>query len=68
LRELRSDVVAYQRERARLRDRYLAAAAALDRKLIEHGVMIPSYTLERGRLPPATAEARFDQACPPLQP
>jgi DnaJ family protein C protein 28 len=67
LRGLRSDRVAYKRERERLRERYLAAAAELDRKLIEYGAMIPSYTLDRGRLPAAVAAGRFDQACP-LQP
>ena len=66
LRELRSDRAAYERERVRLRERYLTAAVELDRKMVEYGSMIPSYTLDRGRVPAAVAEARFDRACPPV--
>jgi hypothetical protein len=66
LGELRADPAGHARERARRRARYLEAAAALDRKLIDHASMVPSYTLARGRLPPAVAAARFDEACPLL--
>jgi hypothetical protein len=64
LRELRSDAAAHERERGRLRERYLVAAAALDKMLVEYGAMVPSYTLDRGRLPAAVAAERFDRACP----
>jgi hypothetical protein len=66
LDRLRAEPAAYERERVRLRERYLGAAVALDKKLIEHGALVPAYTLERGRLPARVAEARFDGACPEL--
>lgn len=50
-------------ERARARERYLREAAVLDKLLQEYAFMIPSRRLERGRLPPHIAAARFDAAC-----
>jgi hypothetical protein len=49
-------------ERARARERYLREAAALDKLLQEYAFVVPSRQLERGRLPPHIAAARFDAA------
>jgi hypothetical protein len=49
-------------ERARARERYLREAAALDKLLEEYAFVVPSRQLERGRLPPHIAAARFDAA------
>jgi hypothetical protein len=51
-------------ERTRARDRYLREAAVLDKILEEYAFMIPSRQLERGRLPPHIAAARWDAATP----
>lgn len=55
----------YQVEREKLRDRYLAEAAKLDRQLIDYSVQVPHWRFDRGRLPPHVAIRRFDEACPP---
>jgi hypothetical protein len=50
-------------QRAAARERYLREAAALDRLLQEYAFIVPSRRLlERGRLPPHIAAARFDAA------
>jgi hypothetical protein len=49
-------------QRARARDRYLREAATLDKLLEEYAFVVPSRQLERGRLPPHIAAARFDAA------
>jgi hypothetical protein len=63
LRGLRAaDPAGYLDERARARDRYLAAAAALDARLAEHARLIPHPHFDRGRLTPPTAAHRFESA------
>ena len=52
-------------ERSRLRKRYLAAAAELDKALADYNFLVPTRSLDRGRLPPHVAERQFDTACPP---
>jgi hypothetical protein len=47
-------------QRARLRERYLAEAADLDKLLAEFNNLVPSRRLDRGRLPPHIAAAQFD--------
>jgi hypothetical protein len=49
-------------ERARLRERYLALAADLDKKLARYNQQVPTYHLDRGRLPARLAARRFDAA------
>ena len=49
-------------ERLRARERYLREAAALDKLLEEYAFLVPSRQLERGRLPPHIAAARFEAA------
>ena len=56
---------AWPAERARARQRYLAAAAELDRLLADYNLLVPTRSLDRGRLPPHIAATQFDQACPP---
>jgi hypothetical protein len=68
LRRWRDDPRAYELERGRARERYLSAAAALDRKLWLYNAQVPSFRLDRGRLPRQAAELRFDRACPPAAP
>jgi hypothetical protein len=65
LGRLRPRPEAYELERRHLRERYLEAAAALDKKLILYNAQVPSFRLDRGRLPRHAAEARFDRACRP---
>jgi hypothetical protein len=48
--------------RARLRERYLAEAAELDKLLAEFNNLVPTRRLDRGRLPPHIAAAQFDAA------
>jgi hypothetical protein len=50
-------------ERERSRERYLRDSAALDKLLQEYAFAVPVRGLERGRLPPHIAAARFDKAC-----
>jgi hypothetical protein len=52
-----------ERARERSRERYLREAAALDKLLQEYAFAVPVRGLERGRLPPHIAAARFDKAC-----
>lgn len=55
----------YEDERGRYRDRYLRMAAELDRKLAEYSSEVPSWRMDRGRVPPDLAGRQFDEACPP---
>ena len=48
--------------RVRARERYMRAAAALDKLLEEYAFIVPIRQLERGRLPAHIAAARFDAA------
>jgi DnaJ family protein C protein 28 len=57
----------YEAELACFRDGYLAAAARLDQKLADFNLQVPSWRLQRGRLPPHVAAERFDAACPPIR-
>jgi DnaJ-like protein len=50
--------------RDRLRERYLRAAAELDALLVDYNLLVPTRSLDRGRLPPHVAATQFDQACP----
>ena len=50
--------------RERLRQEYLRAAAELDALLLRYSLTVPVARLEKGRLPPSVAAARFDAACP----
>jgi hypothetical protein len=59
---------AYAAERIRQRERYLAAAAELDRKLASFNHQAPDWRLDRGRYPQHIAAQRFDAACPPGDP
>jgi hypothetical protein len=68
LRPLRPDPEAHELERRHLRERYLAAAAALDKKLFLYNAQVPSFRLDKGRLPRHAAELRFDRLCPPAAP
>ncbi|MGH2459694.1 MAG: DUF1992 domain-containing protein [Chloroflexota bacterium] len=54
-------------ERKRERTRYLEQAANLDAKLVRFSGEAPSWRLDRGRLPPHLAAARFDAACPEVR-
>jgi hypothetical protein len=65
LGRLRADHGARELERRHLRERYLEAAAALDRKIALYNAQVPSFRLDKGRLPRHAAELRFDRACPP---
>ena len=49
-------------ERARARERYLREAASLDKLLQEYAFLVPTRRLERGRLPPHIAAARWEAA------
>jgi hypothetical protein len=55
----------YAAEWMRRRTAYLEVAAALDAKLAEFNAQTPYWRLDKGRLPPHVAAARFDAACPP---
>jgi len=68
LRRLRPDPRSYELERRHLRERYLEAVAALDRKLALYNAQVPTFRLDKGRLPRQAAELRFDRACPPTAP
>jgi hypothetical protein len=46
--------------RERLRERYLELATELDKKLARYNQQIPTYRLDRGRLPAHLAAQRFD--------
>ena len=64
LARLRSEAARLQpSQRARLRQRYLAEAAELDKLLAQFNNLVPTRRLDRGRLPPHVAAAQFDQAC-----
>jgi DnaJ-like protein len=71
LRQLREQAAALapsparEAQRARLRERYLEAASELDQLLADYNLLVPTRSLDRGRLPPHVAASQFDQACPP---
>ena len=52
-------------ERVRARRRYLREAAELDTLLDDFNFLVPTRSLDKGRLPPHVAERQFDAACPP---
>jgi hypothetical protein len=54
----------FRDERERARARYLEAADALDKLLLEYSFSVPVRSLERGRLPPHIAAQQFDDAWP----
>ena len=74
LRRLREDATwlhrhrrldaAWVAERERARSRYLQEAAELDKQLLDYSLLIPSYQLDKGRLPAFIAARDFDTACP----
>ena len=57
-----------ERERQDTRARYLQRAAAVDKQIKEYNAALPDDLrwLERPRLLPEHASARFDAACPPI--
>lgn len=65
---VRLGVNALEAERQRARARYLARAAALDRKIRAYNAALPNdlWRLHRGRLTPDEAAQAFDAACPPI--
>jgi hypothetical protein len=42
----------------------LREAAELDERLAEFNFLVPSRSLDKGRLPPHIAARQFDHACP----
>ena len=52
-------------ERSRTRERYLRDAAELDKLLEEFNFLVPTRSLDKGRLPRHVAEHQFDAVCPP---
>ena len=59
---------AANRTRENWRERFLAEAAKVDRRIIEYNRALPDEIrwLERPRLLPGDAQRRFEERCPPL--
>jgi Domain of unknown function (DUF1992) len=61
---LRHLLVSRSLPRELARERYLEAAAALDKLLQDYAFSVPIRSLDRGRLPRHVAEQQFDTAWP----
>ena len=54
----------WRAERATARERYLREAAELDKLLADYNFLVPTRSLDRGRLPPHIAASQFDATWP----